>query len=337
VVFGVSFPFWQIAEVTHIYKPFWVTLPSGIFMIMFALAFGTFFDIRGPFEKFLKKVVSYWLAGGFIIFFTFLLFLFLNIFIKLPKEMIFSIVIILSSFFIVYAYHHASKIFIVKIKIPSSKVSRPYTVVQLSDIHVGSNGKYEVDRIVQKVKKIDFDYLVITGDLIDEDYASYKDLEPLNKITQPIYYITGNHEYYLRHTNFNELIKKTNIHDINNQNIHLNEIDIYGVDEKASVQSVLDNLGVDNRRFNIMLLHEPDTNQMKAAADSGIDLSLAGHTHNGQIFPFTWMVRARYKYLKGLYSIGSMFLYVSQGAGTWGPKMRLGTDNEIIVISIYPR
>ena len=57
---------------------------------------------------------------------------------------------------------------------------------------------------------------------------------------------------------------------------------------------------------------------------------LSGHTHNGQIFPFNFFVRIHFKYKYGYYKKNKSKLYVTSGAGCWGPKMRLGTFNEII-------
>tara|TARA_B100000963_G_C22477092_1_gene602908 strand:- start:17 stop:214 length:198 start_codon:yes stop_codon:yes gene_type:complete len=64
---------------------------------------------------------------------------------------------------------------------------------------------------------------------------------------------------------------------------------------------------------------------------------LSGHTHNGQIFPFNIFVKLKFKNLYGLYKSKESFLYVSSGVGCWGPKMRLGTQNEIIEISLRNR
>ena len=64
---------------------------------------------------------------------------------------------------------------------------------------------------------------------------------------------------------------------------------------------------------------------------------LSGHTHNGQIFPFGLLVKLKFKNLYGNYNKNSSNLYVSSGAGCWGPRMRLGTSNEIVKISIGPK
>jgi len=66
------------------------------------------------------------------------------------------------------------------------------------------------------------------------------------------------------------------------------------------------------------------------------DLMLAGHTHNGQMFPFNYLVKLRYKYIYGSHKINDMDLYVTSGTATWGPKIRLGTQNEIVQIILKP-
>ena len=64
---------------------------------------------------------------------------------------------------------------------------------------------------------------------------------------------------------------------------------------------------------------------------------LSGHTHNGQIFPFNFLVRLRFKYKYGFFKKDKSNLYVTSGAGCWGPKMRLGTFNEIIIINLISK
>ena len=81
-------------------------------------------------------------------------------------------------------------------------------------------------------------------------------------------------------------------------------------------------------------MHEPEKREMIQAQQKGIDLMLSGHTHNGQIFPFTWMVKIRYPFIAGIYYLENMMINVSQGTSTWGPKMRWGTRNEITHIRV---
>jgi predicted MPP superfamily phosphohydrolase len=336
LIFGVAFPFWQTAEVFEIYHPLWIIIPGSVFIILFVLAFGTLFDMKPNTNKIFKKIVVYWLGGGFILFFTLLLFSGINTFLNYPVTYVVAISLSLASIIIGRAYHHGYTIQTKVISLSSSKITKEYSFIHLSDIHIGSNTKHDLERIIKKLEYLVYDFVVITGDLVDEDYAHYDDLAPLSSIKMPIYYITGNHEYYLRHKNFADFITKTDIHDVNDTKVSFKEIDIYGIDEKSSVQKVLSDITVDQRRYALGLMHEPEKSEMLEAEKQGIDLMLSGHTHNGQIFPFTLMVKMRYKFIKGIYELGSMIIYVSQGTGTWGPKMRLGTRNEITLISLHP-
>ena len=65
-----------------------------------------------------------------------------------------------------------------------------------------------------------------------------------------------------------------------------------------------------------------------------IDLLLAGHTHKGQIFPFNLIVKLKFNEIYGIYKRIGSTLYVSSGSGCWGPKMRLGSQNEVVEIKI---
>ena len=86
--------------------------------------------------------------------------------------------------------------------------------------------------------------------------------------------------------------------------------------------------------FTILMYHRPDG--LEDAARSGIDLMLCGHTHNGQIVPFHWLVKRYFPRIAGRYEAGATVLYVSPGTGTWGPTMRLGSSNEITVFELSP-
>jgi hypothetical protein len=82
------------------------------------------------------------------------------------------------------------------------------------------------------------------------------------------------------------------------------------------------------------MYHRPQG--FEAASKSGIDLMLSGHTHSGQIFPFNYFVRLKNPYIKGLYRNGVCSLFVSSGTGTWGPGMRLGSYNQIVLLRLSP-
>jgi uncharacterized protein len=82
----------------------------------------------------------------------------------------------------------------------------------------------------------------------------------------------------------------------------------------------------------VFLSHTPW--MVERAAAAGVDLMLSGHTHNGQIWPFNFLVRTRYPFVGGRYDVEGMALHVSRGTGTWGPRMRLWPAGEISLITL---
>ena len=80
-----------------------------------------------------------------------------------------------------------------------------------------------------------------------------------------------------------------------------------------------------------MISHKPD---IWDDINKNVELMVSGHTHNGQIFPFNLMVKLKFKYIYGLYLKNKSRLFVSSGSGCWGPKLRIGSSNEIINIKL---
>jgi hypothetical protein len=82
---------------------------------------------------------------------------------------------------------------------------------------------------------------------------------------------------------------------------------------------------------SILLSHVPS--RLPIAEQAGVSLQLSGHTHGGQVFPFTWFTRRAFgKFTYGLQQFGALQVYTSSGAGTWGPPMRVGTHPEIVLL-----
>ena len=95
------------------------------------------------------------------------------------------------------------------------------------------------------------------------------------------------------------------------------------------MEGKLRDLRPDSKRFSILLAHGPAG--FDTAKAHGIDLQLSGHTHGGQFFPFTLLGRLFLKRLVGIYKENGSTLFITSGTGTWGPPVRLGTNNEIVV------
>jgi len=239
------------------------------------------------------------------------------------------------------------------------------TVVQLSDVHLGSiNRTGFMKRIAEKVNSVNPDLILITGDLFDGmggDLPSF--IEPLNalKASKGIFFVTGNHEGYLKLTEPVSIIRKTNIRILDNEIVDIDGLQIVGIsfpehNFKNHVRTMFATSAVfDPARPNILMYHtptnisdqynnraeqqtqtywHPDTST-SLAKEMGIDLQLSGHTHNGQFFPFNLVTHYIYNgFDYGLHKDGSFQIYISRGVGTWGPPMRVGCPPEIVVITL---
>ena len=231
----------------------------------------------------------------------------------------------------------ATLIKIKTIQIFTKKINKNYSIIFLSDVHLGSNNSNHLKKIINKINMIDFDFLLIGGDLIDSSSFTLKELQIFNKIKKPIFFVTGNHEYYIK--NSKEKIKelqKYNINHLSNNNSFFQEINLIGIDDNVKKNeqiNLVQNKFIDDK-FNIVLIHK---SLIWDQINSNCDLMLSGHTHNGQIFPFNFFVRILFKYKYGFFKKNKSNLYVTSGVGCWGPRMRLGTFNEIICFNLVAK
>ena len=224
-----------------------------------------------------------------------------------------------------------------------------YTVVQLSDIHVGATvGRGFVERIVRQANSLDPDMIVITGDLVD---GSVEVLAPLVaplaglRARDGVWFATGNHEYYSGAPAWVAHLSAMGIGVLRNERVPIRGdggFDLAGTDDYTAasfgnghgqnIPRALD--GRDPGRPVLLLAHQPRS--FPEAAAHSVDLQLAGHTHGGQIFPFHFLTRSVQPYLSGLHRVGASAIYVSRGTGYWGPPMRLGAPPEITRIVLSP-
>ena len=222
------------------------------------------------------------------------------------------------------------KLYVKNIQLSSSNIKQELNFIFISDIHLGTNKINHLLNILKKIKNIKYDFILIGGDLIDSSSFDLKNLNILKNINKDIYFVNGNHEYYLK--DFKKKIdslRKYNIKMLINQRVTIQNINLIGVDDLQNVDSKINHVKRLRKEnlFNLVLTHKPDI--WDKIKDQN-ELMLSGHTHNGQIFPFNLIVKLKFKYVYGLYKNLNSNLYVSSGAGCWGPKIRIGTSNEII-------
>ena len=233
-----------------------------------------------------------------------------------------------------FSFIKGNLIYYKKINITSNKVSKNIRLIFLSDIHLGSNSKKHLEKICSKLNSLKFDLLLIGGDLIDSSNFNIDELKILKNIKKPILFVSGNHEYYLKdYKSKLKSLENYNLIFLDNKNFKYSNLNIVGISDNQTLQSqeVIMKKLINKNLFNLILVHRP---KLWNYITKNIDLMLSGHTHKGQIFPFSIFVKLQYKNIYGLYEKLNSKLYVSSGCGCWGPKMRLGTNNEIVDILI---
>jgi predicted MPP superfamily phosphohydrolase len=236
--------------------------------------------------------------------------------------------------FIIFGYINAKKVSVKHLKFTHSKLKKNYSFIFLSDIHIGSNSPKILKRLVFLINQQNPSFVLIGGDLIDSSSFKIQDLDEMKNIIAPVYFVTGNHEYYIeesqKHLNS---FKSKNINILDNQSVLIEKINIIGLSDNLNKKDKIkkfENLYKPDL-FNILLVHQPSIwNVLKEKAN----LTLSGHTHNGQIFPFNFIVKLQFPQIYGVYSHLKNYLYVSSGASTWGPKIRIGSKNEILNIEL---
>lgn len=223
-----------------------------------------------------------------------------------------------------------------------------FVIVQLTDVHVGNTIKRAfVEATVARVNAQTPDLIVITGDLVDRDVArAAADLEPLRglKARYGTFFVYGNHEYFHGFERIGAYIRSLGITVLDDSSVTIGgeqgQFDLVGLRDKVGermgfgipdpVKAFAD---VDPSTPTIVLAHQPV--MVEALEPYAPDLVLSGHTHGGQIFPFSYLVKLAQPYLAGLFRHSETTqVYVSRGTGFWGPPVRVLAPSEITRLEI---
>jgi len=246
---------------------------------------------------------------------------------------------------------NATNLRISQIEIPVKGLTKEIRAMHLSDIHLGHfRGKGYLQQIVDKTNNQKPDVVFLTGDLFDGRIRlNEKSLEPLKQLNMPVFFVEGNHDIYTGVEMVKHLLRKNNVRVLENEVTGWGELQIIGLNHmladnsavdmhssgnRETIQSVLELLETENNKPTVLLHHSPDG--IKYASDKNVDLYLAGHTHAGQLFPINYITELLFAYNRGLHDFNGTRIYVSEGAGTFGPPMRLGTRSEITMIRLIP-
>lgn len=224
-----------------------------------------------------------------------------------------------------------------KVQLTSTKVDAPLRFVQISDVHIGSRSARFLEKVMRKVNQLDAQFLCITGDFVDSSGVSEEELRSLQSFGGPIYFCIGNHEKYEDLDGIVQRLNNLGVTVLRNRAVIDGGVQFIGIDDMDDAMQVsrqIARINVATEPYVILLYHRP--RGLAAAAEAGVDLMLSGHTHNGQIVPFNFVVKRVFERIQGLYYHGQTTLYVSTGTGTWGPIMRIGTRSEITLIEVLP-
>lgn len=228
------------------------------------------------------------------------------------------------------------------VKVPINDLSEAlegFKIAQVSDLHVGATiRKPYVENVVAKINALQSDMVVLTGDIGDGLVSHYRqDIAPIATLQSQhgTFFVPGNHEYYW---NVNEWLGEmkhlgvTNL--VNHYEIiqhHTSRVLIAGIpDPMARIEPKFPEAKAE---FKILLSHRPGVAPQAAKRD--FHLQLSGHTHGGQFFPWTIVVRFVHKLSQGLHRVENMWVYVNPGTGSWGPLLRLGTTPEITLLELH--
>ena len=218
---------------------------------------------------------------------------------------------------------------------------RGRTALVMSDLHLGHvNGLGFCRKVVRRAARLKPEIVLIPGDLFDGGKVDVTRLvAPFAQLTPPfgIYFTTGNHDEFGDVAEYTEALSAAGVRVLDGEKVTLDGLQLLGVAYNEStyplhLRATLESLHLKRNQASILLNHVP--NRLPIVEQAGIGLQLSGHTHGGQIFPYNWFTRRIFgKFTYGLQTFGSMQVYTSSGAGTWGPPMRVGTHPEMVLLT----
>ncbi|MGE0216621.1 metallophosphoesterase [Mycolicibacterium sp.] len=222
-----------------------------------------------------------------------------------------------------------------------------FRIAVVSDIHLGPLlGRAHIERIVRMINETEPDLVAVVGDLVDGTVAELgpaaaplRDLAPRDGT----FFVTGNHEYFVEDTApWLQELERLGMTVLRNENTAIRRapavLNLAGVNDVAGASRSqppdFDKAlaGLAPAAPTVLLAHQPI--QVAEAAQRGVDLQLSGHTHGGQMWPFHYAVAAAQPALAGLSTVQDTQLYVTRGAGFWGPPVRVGAPPDISVLTL---
>ncbi|NGN68639.1 metallophosphoesterase [Streptomyces sp. A7024] len=235
-----------------------------------------------------------------------------------------------------------------RVTVPLAKLPRAvhgYRIAVVSDIHLSPTlGRAHAQRIVDTINRTSPDLITIVGDLVDGDVH---DLGPAAMPLRDLrakdgsFFVTGNHEYFSGAGQWVEFVRELGVHPLENERRELAGFDLAGVNDiggesEGQGPDFGKALGDrDPKRTSVLMAHQPVV--IHDAVKHNVDLQLSGHTHGGQMWPVNYVAELANPTVAGLEKYGDTQLYVTKGAGAWGPPVRVGVPSDITVVELASR
>lgn len=222
-----------------------------------------------------------------------------------------------------------------------------YRIVQISDLHNVKFGKNN-QKLVDRIRECEPDMIVLTGDLVDSNHTNVdRAVQFVDEIVKicPVYYVTGNHEYWLDTSEYENLmdgVASAGVIILDDQVVEISRGDakfrLVGLDDKSLADGTLEALLSDEKELTVVLAHEPQ--YFARYAGTGVDLVLSGHAHGGQFrLPFVGGIVAPDQgflpeYTAGEYYMNGTEMIVSRGLGNSVIPVRLFNYPEIVCVEL---
>ncbi|MFD9881181.1 metallophosphoesterase [Streptomyces alboflavus] len=232
-----------------------------------------------------------------------------------------------------------------RVTVPLAKLPRAahgYRIAVVSDVHLGPVlGEGFARKVVDTVNSTQPDLIAVVGDLVDGDVADLAGAaRPLADLRarDGAFFVTGNHEYFSGAEQWVDHVRELGLRPLENARTELPYFDLAGVND---VQGEGEGEGPDfgkalgdrdRTRTSVLMAHQPVV--IHDAVKHGVDLQLSGHTHGGQLWPNNFIADLANPTLAGLERYGDTQLYVTRGAGAWGPPVRVGAPSDITVVEL---